>query len=90
MERAVKSHSNFAIALHRGAGKTAYIISTTVYALMTGLQKFIVIVCNNQRASNGLLNDIFRVFQVPDSDLANDYPECILPYTIANGSFRRK
>lgn len=47
METAIKSHSNYAIALHRGAGKTAFIISTTVYALLTGIQKFIVIVTNN-------------------------------------------
>lgn len=90
MAKAITSHSNFGIALHRGAGKTAFVISTAVYALLTGLQKFIVIICNNQRASNGILNDIFRVFQVPDSALAQDYPEVILPYTIANGSYRRR
>lgn len=90
MQKAITSHSNYAIALHRGAGKTAFIISTSVYALFTGLQKFIVVVANNQRASNGILNDIFKVFQVPDSTLAQDYPEIIFPYSQANGSFRRR
>lgn len=30
------------------------------------------------------------MFQIPDSDFANDYPEVVLPFTLANGSFRRR
>lgn len=37
MEGAITSHSNYAIALHRGAGKSAYTITTAIYALVTGL-----------------------------------------------------
>lgn len=90
MEKAITSHTNYAIAMGRGFGKSAYTIATSIYALFKGLQKFIVIITNNARASNGILNDIYRVFQVPDSPLAQDYPEYILPFTIANGSFRRR
>lgn len=44
----------------------------------------------NARASTGILNDIWRVFQVPDSPFAKDYPELVLPFSIANGSFKRR
>lgn len=37
MERAITSHSNYAIAMARGSGKSAYTITTSVYALVTGL-----------------------------------------------------
>ena len=36
MEQAITSHSNYAIALHRGAGKSAFCVSTAIYALVTG------------------------------------------------------
>lgn len=37
MDRAIREHSNYAIALHRGAGKSAFCICATIYALVTGL-----------------------------------------------------
>lgn len=37
MENAITAHSNFAIAMGRGAGKSAYSITTSIYALVTGL-----------------------------------------------------
>lgn len=49
-----------------------------------------MIVTANARSSTGILNDIWRVFQVPDSDFAHDYPEVVLPFSIANGSFNRR
>lgn len=90
MEHAVTAHSNYAIAMGRGAGKSAYSVTTAIYALTLGIQKFLVIITANARASTGILNDIWRVFQVPDSAFAQDYPEIVLPFTIANGSFRRR
>lgn len=36
MEQAIVAHSNYAIALHRGAGKSAFCVSTAIYALVTG------------------------------------------------------
>ena len=70
MEHAVTAHSNYAIAMGRGAGKSAYSVTCTIYALVLGLQRFIVIITANARASTGILNDIWRVFQVPDSAFA--------------------
>lgn len=90
MEQAITSHSNYAIALHRGAGKSAFCVSTAIYALVTGKQRFLVIIANNARASCGLLNDIWKVFQEPDTALVNDYPEIFLPFIVAHGSFRRR
>lgn len=37
MESAISAHKNYAIALPRGAGKSAYTITTSVYALVMGL-----------------------------------------------------
>ena len=37
MGRAITAHEQYAIAMGRGSGKTAYCISTAVYALFTGL-----------------------------------------------------
>ena len=45
-----------------------------------------MIIANNARAANGLLNDIWKVFSEPDSDLASDYPSVFLPDHISQGS----
>lgn len=83
MDKALRQHSNYAIALHRGAGKSAFCICAAVYALVTGLQKFVVIIAHNARSANGLLNDLWKVFQEPDSLLAHDYPNVFLPWGVA-------
>lgn len=48
-----------------------------------------MIIANNQRAANNILQDIFRVVQEPDTPFARDYPELALPFQLCNGFFRR-
>lgn len=37
-----------------------------------------------------MLNDVFRMFQEPDTPFSQDYPDLCLPIQLANGSYRRK
>lgn len=67
MERAVSEHSNFMINMSRGSGKSSYVECATMYALATGLQKFVVIISNNGRAATGLMNDMWRMIAEPDT-----------------------
>lgn len=90
MEKSITSHSNFMVCLHRGAGKSCYTICTTLYAIATGLQKFVVMVSNNARAASGLLADLWRAIEETDTTFAQDYPELCLPFQLAKGSFRRR
>ena len=90
MEHAITAHSNFMVCLHRGAGKSCYTICTTLYAIATGKQKFVVMVANNARAAVGLLSDLWRVIEETGTAFAHDYPELCVPFQVTNGSFRRK
>ena len=90
MYNALDSHSNYMILMGRGSGKSVYELCTTMMALSTGIQKFIVIVSNNNRAAVNLIKDIWRMVLEPDTPFAQDYPEICGPYQIAKGSYRRK
>lgn len=90
MYSAVTNHSNYLVCLSRGAGKSSLTLCTTLYALATGLQKYIVIVSNNARAAGGLLSDLWRAIVDKDTAFAVDYPEVCLPFNLCNGSYRRK
>lgn len=76
--------------MSRGQGKSCYVLLSALYAIVTGKQKFVLIVSNNARASTTLLNDIWRVISEPDTPFSNDYPEVSLPFQLCNGSFRRR
>ena len=90
MEQAITAHSNFLLCLPRGAGKSCYTICTTLYAIATGKQKFVVMVANNARSASGLLADLWRAIEDPTSAFSHDYPDVCLPFQLTNGSFRRK
>lgn len=90
MYRSIIQHKNFMICQPRGSGKSCYVLCVTLFAISTGLHDFIVIVSNNARASGGLLNDLWRAVYATDTTFAHDYPTVTLPFTLCNGSFRRK
>lgn len=90
MEKALNAHSNYLICMPRGFGKTSYCECATLFALSTGIQKFVVIVSNNSRAAGGILQDIFRAIAEKDTPYSQDYPEVCFPFHILNGSFRRR
>lgn len=70
MWNALDSHNNYMILMGRGSGKSVYELCTTVASISMGIQKFIVIVSNNTRASTNLLNDIWRMISNPHSPYA--------------------
>lgn len=74
----------------RGSGKTSYMECAAMFAIATGLQKFIVIISANQNSANNILNDLFRMVAETDTPFAQDYPEICAPFHLCNGSFRRK
>jgi hypothetical protein len=50
----------------------------------------VLIISQNQKAANQLLADIFRAVSEPDTLLANDYPELVLPIILLDGTIRRR
>ncbi len=90
MQGALASRQNYCILMGRGSGKTSYMECAALYAIATGLQKYVVIVSANQVGANNILADIFRAIAEPSSKLALDYPSLCGPYHLCNGSFHRK
>lgn len=90
MENTITSHENYMICMARGSGKSSYVQCTALYALATGIQKYVVIISNNQRAANQMMEDIYRAIAEVDTPFSNDYPEICAPFQLLNGSFHRK
>ena len=90
METSITAHKNYMICLPRGSGKSSYVICTALFALCTGLQKYVVIISQNARSAQSLLSDLWRAWGDRGSTLSQDYPEVFLPYQLCNGSYRRR
>lgn len=90
MQKSITSHTNYMICMPRGQGKSSYVECTTLFALATGQQKYVVIVSNNARAAGSLMSDIWRAIQEPETPFATDYPEVCVPFQLCKGSFRRR
>lgn len=90
MERALNDSRPYMIMMGRGNGKTSLTECTAVYAMATNKRRFPVIISANARAACNILNDIFRIFQEPDTLFSQDYPDLCVPIQEANGSYRRK
>lgn len=90
MERALTDHQNYMICMPRGQGKTSFVCCATLYALATGIQKYVVCISNNARAANGIMQDIWRAIAETDTPFAQDYPAVCCPFHLCNGSFRRR
>lgn len=90
MERALTAHSNYMICMPRGSGKSSFVTCAALYALATGLQKYVVVISANARAASGIMNDIARAVVESDTDFAQDYPEVALPFQLAGGAYRRR
>lgn len=70
MERALNDVRPYMIMMGRGNGKTCYVECAACYALATGKRRFPVAISANARAACNILNDIFRMFQEPDTPFA--------------------
>lgn len=90
MEKAVTSHANYLLCLPRGTGKSSWAECLALYCLATGLHRYVVVISNNARAANGLMQDVWRGIAETDTPFAQDYPAVCCPFHLLNGSFRRK
>ena len=90
MEYALTAHQNYMICMPRGSGKSSFVECATLFALATGIQKYVVCISNNARAANGIMQDIWRAIAETDTPFAQDYPAVVGPFHICNGSFRRR
>ena len=90
MDEALTAHKNYMICMGRGFGKSSYCICAALYALATGLQKYVMIISNNTSSASSLLADIWRVIEVPDTAFSHDYPTVCLPFHNSHGSYRRR
>lgn len=90
MARALDDVRPYMIMMGRGGGKSCYVECASCYVIATGKRKFPVAISANAKAAQGILADIFRMFQEPDTPFAQDYPDLCIPIQIANGSYRRK
>ena len=70
MERSLTDVRPYMIMMGRGGGKTCYIECAAVYVMATSKRKFPVVVSANAKAASNILNDIFRMFQEPDTAFA--------------------
>lgn len=64
----------------RGAGKTTAALALACWLLFTAQKKFVVIVSQNHSSAQSLLRELGRVILEPDTPLAQDYPEVVLPF----------
>lgn len=74
----------------RGQGKTSFTEVATLFALATGIQKYVVCISNNARAAAGIMQDIWRAIAETGTAFAQDYPGVCCPFHLCNGSFRRR
>lgn len=78
------------IELPRGSGKTSAAQACILWLISNGIRKYCVIVANNQRQANGLVNDFARIITEGGTAYAQDYPEIVVPYLRCNGGWRRR
>ena len=77
------------IQLPRGSGKTTFAAIAVLYLLATARRKFAVVVSQNAKSAQNILNDIWRMV-VEESAFSEDYPEMCRPFQLCNGAFRRR
>lgn len=90
MQKAMVSHSNTLLSIARGQGKTSYCQCAGLYAIATGIQKYVVIISANQKSADNLLSDFYKVCMEQDTKFSTDYPELCLPFQLCSGSLRRR
>lgn len=60
MEDVLRNGGNFAIAMPRGGGKTSLCIAAAIWAILTGLGRFVVLLGANESAVDQLMDDVKR------------------------------
>lgn len=90
MQRALLQSRPYNIELPRGSGKTSAAEACVLWLISYGLRKYCVIVSNNQRQANAIVQDFARIVTEGGTAYAQDWPEIVIPYTKCNGGYRRR
>lgn len=88
LEEAVTSGGQFALAMPRGSGKTSMVAWATLWALVTGRRRMVVIVGADARASTGMLEILVGELEGNET-LAADWPEACVPIRRLEGIHQR-
>ena len=88
LEEAVTSGGQFALAMPRGSGKTSMVAWATLWSLVTGRRRMVVIVGADAAAATGMLEIL--VGELEGNDLmASDWPEACVPIRRLEGIHQR-
>lgn len=88
LERATRDGGQFAYAMPRGSGKTSLVIAATLWALFTGRQAFVCVICATAAAARELLAAIKQELD-GNEHLAADWPEVCYPIQRLQGITNR-
>lgn len=78
-----------ALALPRGSGKTTLCQAGILWAIMTGRRRFGVLVANNQKRANQLIEDV-KTWLETNELLLEDFPEVVFPIRQLEGISQRQ
>jgi hypothetical protein len=95
IERAVRDGELFAVAMPRGMGKTSLIEWASIWAMLTGLRRYVVVLGADEESAGDVMDSIKHELENNEL-LAADFPEVCYPITMlgqitqrANGQLYR-
>jgi hypothetical protein len=88
MEECARKGGVFPIAMPRGSGKTALCLALCIWAILSGLRKFVLLIGATKPAANELVQSI-KAELSENQLLAADFPREIGPFTLLEDEARR-
>ena len=88
IQRAVLKGELFAIAMPRGAGKTALVEAALIWAALTGRHQYIIVIgATDKKATKTIAN--IKIQLETNEKLLEDFPESIFPFVCLENQARR-
>ncbi len=81
LETAVLDGGQFGVAMPRESGKTAMCIFASIWAVLYGYRKYVVLIGANEGKASQLLEDIQNILQ-SNPNLIADFPESVYPFSM--------
>lgn len=88
VERAVRKNETLAIAMPRGFGKTSICLAAALWAAVTGLHEYVMLIAASEDKAKNLLRNLKSMIR-SSWLLAADYPGAIVPFLRIDGEARR-
>lgn len=88
IEQAVRRGGHFALVMPRRSGKTAICEAAAIFAAVTGLQRYVLLIGANKAAALELFDSIKMGLQENDL-LAADFPREVGPFRLLEGEARQ-